>query len=81
MNANSSLPWLSSLDSWLTAGPYAPDLVEAPDGWHKVFQSFTVCGEGECLKTVYTIYAPGNPRPKSIDLDQWEKRGRRPGTN
>jgi len=64
------------LDAWLKGNPYAPDLAEAPDGWHKFFDSFTVCGEGACIKTLYTIYAPGNPRPNSVNLEEWEKRGR-----
>jgi hypothetical protein len=41
--------------------------------WHKKFNSFTILGEGECIKTVFTIYAPGNPRPDSVDLDRWKK--------
>jgi len=62
------------LDAWLKTGPEAPDLQEAPGGWHKVFHSFTICGEDECIKTVFTIYAPGKPRRNSVDLDEWEKR-------
>jgi hypothetical protein len=38
------------LDEWLKSGPEAPDLEEAPEGWHKVFRSFTICGEGECIQ-------------------------------
>jgi hypothetical protein len=44
---------------------------EAPSGWHKKFNSFTILGEGECIKTLFTIYAPGSPRPGSVDLDAW----------
>ncbi len=58
------------LDEWLKSGPEAPDLEEAPEGWHKVFRSFTICGEGECIKTLFTIYSPGKPRRGSIDLDR-----------
>ena len=65
------------LDMWLRTGPDAPDLTEAPEGWHKLFGSFTICGEGEYIKTVYTIYAPGTTRPGSVNLDMWEKRGRK----
>lgn len=68
------------IDAWLRTGPYAPDLAEAPDGWHKFFSSFTICGEGEHIKTVYTIYAPGKPRPNSVDLDKWKQRGQQPAT-
>jgi hypothetical protein len=71
-------PMAIELDAWLKRGPYAPDLNEAPQGWHKCFDSFTICGEADCIKTLYTIYAPGNPRPKSVDLDEWERRGRKP---
>jgi len=64
-----------NLDAWLRTGPEAPDLKEPPQGWHKLFKSFTVCGEGECIKTVFTIYVPGKARRGSIDLDEWENRG------
>jgi hypothetical protein len=57
------------LDAWLKSGPEAPGLEEAPEGWH---ESFTICGEGECIKTLFTIYAPGKPRRNSIDLDNWK---------
>jgi hypothetical protein len=63
------------LDAWLKTGPQAPDLDEAPAGWHKRFKSFIVCGEGECIKTLFTIYAPGQPRRNSVDLEEWENRG------
>lgn len=53
--------------------PFAPDLEESPAGWHKKFSSFTVCGEGEFLKTLFTIYFPGTPRQKSVDLDEWRR--------
>jgi hypothetical protein len=59
------------LADWLQTRPSAPDLRESPAGWHRKFSSFTVCGEGEFLKTLFTIYAPGTPRQSSIDLDQW----------
>ena len=67
------LPMAMDLDAWLKTGPLAPDLKEAPDGWHKDFGSFTICGEGECIKTLYTIYAPGKPRRLSVDLNEWKK--------
>ena len=54
---------------WLQTRPSAPDLDEAPSGWHKMFSSFTVCGEGEFVKTFFTIYSPGTPRRGSVDLD------------
>ena len=73
-------PMAFELDAWLKGGPCAPDFAEAPDGWHKFFGSFTVCGEGECIKTLYTIYVPGDPRPNGVDLDEWEKGGRKPAT-
>jgi hypothetical protein len=47
------------LDAWLKSSTEAPGVEEAPKGWHKFFGSFTVCGEGECIKTLFTIYAPG----------------------
>jgi hypothetical protein len=71
-------PMAEELDVWLKSGPWAVDLEESPSGWHKHFGSFTVLGEGECIKTVFTIYAPGNPRPQSVDLDEWEKRRGKP---
>jgi hypothetical protein len=67
------VPMAVELDAWLKTGPEAPDLEEAPHGWHKLFGSFIIC-EGECIKTLFTIYAPGKPRRGSIDLDEWEKR-------
>jgi hypothetical protein len=54
------------LDEWLRSAPEAPDLEEAPEGWHKFFDSLTICGEGECIKTLFTIYSPGKPRRNSI---------------
>ena len=62
------------LDAWLKTHPEAPDFEEAPEGWHKLFNSFTICGEDECIKTRFTIYAPGKPRCNSVDLDGWRKR-------
>ncbi len=56
------------LASWLQTRPSAPDLRESPAGWYKRFSSFTVCGEGEFVKTLFTIYSP---RKASIDLDEW----------
>ena len=67
------VPMAMELDAWLKGNPEAPDLTEAPEGWHKCFDSFTICGEGECIKTLFTIYAPGSPRRRSVDLDEWEK--------
>ena len=67
-------PMAIELDGWLKTGPKAPDVEEAPEGWHKFFGSFTICGEGECIKTLFTIYAPGKPRRGSIDLDRWARR-------
>jgi hypothetical protein len=64
----------TELSEWLETQPEAPDSEEAPQGWHKLFGSFTICGEGECIKTLFTIYAPGKPRRGSIDLDKWKKR-------
>lgn len=60
------------LADWLRTRPIAPDLHESPAGWHKKFSSFTVCGEGEFVKTLFTIYSPGLPRKGSVDLDRWE---------
>jgi hypothetical protein len=57
---------------WLQQRPLVADLLESPAGWHKLFSSFTVCGEGEFLKTIFTIYAPGKPRRNSVNLDQWQ---------
>jgi hypothetical protein len=59
------------LAEWLQTRPSVPDLQESPAGWHKKFSSFTICGEGEFLKTLFTIYSPGTPRQKSVDLDEW----------
>jgi hypothetical protein len=67
-------PMATELDAWLKTGPDAPDLEEAQEGWHKSFDSFIICGEGECIKTLFTIYAPGRPRRNSVDLDKWQKR-------
>jgi hypothetical protein len=68
------VPMAMELSAWLETKPDAPDSEEAPQGWHKLFDSFTICGEGECIKTLFTIYAPGKPRRGSIDLDKWQKR-------
>ncbi len=56
------------LAEWLRSRPVVPDLNESPAGWHKKFSSFTVCGEGEFVKTLFTIYSPGNPRRGSVEL-------------
>jgi hypothetical protein len=56
------------LAAWLQARPVVPDLAESPAGWHKKFSSFTVCGEGEFIKTLFTIYSPGTPRRGSVAL-------------
>jgi hypothetical protein len=66
-------PMAMELDEWLKSNPEAPDLEEASEGWHKFFDSFTIYDEGEYIKTVFTIYAPGKPRRRSVDLDRWEK--------
>jgi hypothetical protein len=50
------------LASWLQTRPLAPDPHESPAGWHKKFSSFRVYGEGEFVKTFFTIYSPGTPR-------------------
>jgi len=68
---NFTVGMAQELADWLRTRPVAPDLQESPAGWHKKFSSFTVCGEGELLKTIFTIYAPGTPRGGSIDLDRW----------
>jgi len=57
------------LADWLRTRPSALDLIESPEGWHKKFSSFTVCGEGEYIKTIFTIYSPGTPRRGSVDLN------------
>src|SRR5437667_3606796 len=44
------------LEEWLKSNPEAPDLEEAPEGWHKFFDSFTICGEDECPE-----FGEGNP--------------------
>jgi hypothetical protein len=59
------------LADWLVTRPSAPDIKESPAGWHKKFSSFLICGEGEYVKTLFTIYAPGAPRKDSVDLDVW----------
>jgi hypothetical protein len=64
------------LASWLQTRPSAPDLHESPAGWHKKFSSFMVCGEGEFVKTLFTIYSPGRPREGSFDLDERKPPGR-----
>jgi len=65
------LPMAQELAAWLQTRPSAPNLLESPAGWHKNFSSFTVFGEGEFLKTLFTIYSPGRPRKSSVDLDRW----------
>jgi hypothetical protein len=67
------LPMAQELAAWLKTRPSAPDLRESPEGWHKRFSSFTVCGEGEFLKTLFTIYSPGTVRKGSIDLNRWRE--------
>jgi len=72
------MPMALELDAWLKSGPLAPE------GWRKEFKNLTggwtfrVCGEGECPKTVYTIYVKGDCRKGAVDLDEWEARGRKP---
>ena len=60
---------------WLETRPSAPDEIESPAGWHKKFSSFTIGGQGEFVKTLFTIHSPGSPRKSSIDLDQWHPSG------
>jgi hypothetical protein len=57
------------LANWLQTRPSAPDSSESPAGWYKKFSSFTVCGEGQFIKTLFTIYSPGTPRKGSVELD------------
>jgi len=64
------------LANWLQTRSSAPDLDESPAGWHKKFSSFTVCGEGEVVKTLFKIYSPGRPREGSLDLHEWKPPGR-----
>jgi len=64
-------PMAEEFNSWLRTEPYAPDLEESPAGWYKPFSSFTVLGEGEFIKSLYTIYAPGKPRRGSVNVDDW----------
>jgi hypothetical protein len=71
------------LKDWFATDPYAPDLVESPKdvGWHKYFPQIPgllITGEGEYWLSLYTPYERGTPRPRSVDLDEWEKRGRKP---
>lgn len=58
---------------WLVSKPAVPDLQEAPQGWYKNFQGFSLVGEGEFIKTLYTIYSPGQFRKGAINLDTWTK--------
>jgi hypothetical protein len=74
-------PMKVEFQSWLDTLPIAPDLDEAPTGvgWKKLFESFTIYGEGKLVKTIGTIYYPITDRPKAIDLDEWvmkQKAGR-----
>jgi hypothetical protein len=67
------------IKAFFESQPLVPDLEEAPAGWHKYLeQGVLICGEGEHWKTLYTPSNPGRPRPKSVDLDEWKKRGRKP---
>jgi hypothetical protein len=67
------------IKAFFDSEPWVPDLQEAPDGWHKYLEeNLLICGEGEYWKTLYTPSYPGRPRRKSIDLDEWERRGRKP---
>ena len=64
----------TELDEWFKRAPEAPNLDEAPGRLAQSFSTLSrICGEGECIKTLYTIYAPGKPRRGSVDLDKWEK--------
>src|SRR5437667_7866772 len=63
------------LDQWLKSNPEAPDLGEAPECCTNFLTPSPSAGEGECIKTLFTIYAPGKPCRGSVDLDQWEKLG------
>ena len=66
-----TLGMAEELATWLQTRPWAPDPQESAAGWFKKFSSFTVCGEGEFVKTLFTIYSPGAPRKGSVDLDEW----------
>jgi hypothetical protein len=57
-------PMAIELDAWLKTTPEAPDLEEAPECRHKSFGSFTICGEGEYIKTLFTIYSPGKTKTR-----------------
>jgi hypothetical protein len=64
------------LSRWLQTRPSVPDLSESAAGWYKEFSSFTICGEGEFVKTIFTIYSPGSPRKDSVNLDEWKATSR-----
>jgi len=67
------------IKAFFDSQPWVPDLEEAPAGWHIYLErELLICGEGEFWKTLYTPSHRGNPHPKSIDLEAWAKRGRKP---
>ncbi len=75
--------WSEVLKAWFSSNPEAPDLAESPSGrgWHKHFlevPGLLITGEGQYWLTLYTPFEQGNPRPKSVDLDEWEASGRKP---
>ena len=57
--------------AWMQTKPIVPDLRESPTGWYKKLPGFWILGEGCFIKTLYTIYSPGQLRPGSTDLDVW----------
>jgi hypothetical protein len=66
------------MGAWSHSVGYVPDLTEAPAGWFKRFPTFTLLGEGQYIKTVYTRHMEQGgltPHRKGIvDWDVWSKR-------
>jgi hypothetical protein len=62
--------------AWMNKYRVVPDSNEAPKGWFKKFSDFTILGEGQYWKTVYTKDTPyrgihAQARQGAVDWDEW----------
>ena len=58
----------AEIAAWLRTKPLVPDLNESPDGWYKKFTTFTVPGEGQFMKSVFTP----SMAARGVNLDEWK---------
>jgi hypothetical protein len=52
------------LDAWLKTTPEAPDLEKRRKAGTNLSARFTICGEGECIRALFTIYSPGKTKTR-----------------